>query len=529
MSNIEKPTPSSIRETISYNPATGEIIGKTKVDDIKTLQEAVTKARIAQKEWAEIGFEKRKEYLLKLRDFIVDNADEISEIISKDNGKTRVDAMTTEVLSSAMAINYYAKNASKILKRKHLTAGSILTINKRSYVDRVPYGVIGIISPWNYPFAIPMHEIAMALISGNTVILKTASQTLEVGKIINQAIQESQFPSGVFTFVNIPGSLAGDAFIDSGIDKLFFTGSVAVGKKLAKKASEKLFPLSLELGGNDAMIVCNDADLSQAANGALWGGFSNAGQSCAGIERIYVDEKIYDEYLSILKNKLDKLRVGNGNSFDYEIGAITTNQQLETIKNHVNDAIEKGGVKTSGGNLTHVGSFHQPTIIENCNKDMITMLDETFGPVLAIQKVSSIDEAIEKTNDSYLGLTASVWTRDSKLGKSIASKLEVGAVMVNDHLMSHGLAETPWGGFKLSGTGRTHSYLGLEAMTQPRVVIIDLLPFRKRNMWWYPYNKSVYDGLKGAMQFLYSKDFFLRVNGLIKLIKVFLRSFTDDK
>jgi succinate-semialdehyde dehydrogenase/glutarate-semialdehyde dehydrogenase len=532
MDDIKNLETTKTNETISINPANGEVIGRTKEDNIQTLQAAVIRARIAQKEWASFSFDKRKEYLLKIRDFIVENADEISEVISKDNGKTRTDAISTEVLSSAMAINYYAKKAKIILKRKHLKAGSILTINKRSYVDRVPYGVIGIISPWNYPFAIPFHEIAMALIAGNAVLLKTATQTLEVGKIITRAVNSANLPDGLFTFLNIPGSIAGDAFIDSGIDKLFFTGSVAVGKKLTLKASEKLLPLSLELGGNDAMIVCKDADVIRAANGALWAGLSNAGQSCAGIERIYVEQEIYSDFIALLKHKLKRLRVGQDVDYNVEIGAITTKQQLETVKLHLQDAIEKGASITScdvDETTINKGQLHPPVIIENVNDEMLTMKDETFGPLLAVEKVSSIEEAITKANNSYLGLTASVWTKDSKKGKEIASKLQAGAVMINDHLMSHGLAETPWGGFKLSGTGRTHGYLGLEGMTQPRVVINDILPGVKRNMWWYPHNKTVYDGLKGAMHFLYGKDFFTKVSGLSKLVKVFLRSFYDEK
>ncbi len=518
------------KRTSSTNPATGEIIGSTKENSIGELQNALSEARTAQKVWREKSFTERASHLFKIRDYLVTHADEISEIISRDSGKTRVDAISTEVLSSAMAITYYAKNAESVLKRKKLSGGSILTINKRSYVDRVPYGVIGIISPWNYPFAIPFHEVAMALITGNAVILKTATQTLEVGKALKACIDAGELPQGLFHFLNIPGNIAGDAFIESGIDKLFFTGSVPVGKQLMKKASEKLFPLSLELGGNDAMIVCNDANIYRAVSGAIWAGYSNAGQSCAGVERIYVDEIIYAPFVSLLKKKLGEMNVGADKNFNVAVGSLTTEKQLSTVKKHIADAKEKGASVFTVDKIednAH-GLFHPLTVIENANSEMLVQNEETFGPVVTVTKFRSIEEAIKMANNSNLGLTASVWTKDKSNGHKIASQLEVGSVMINDHLMSHGLAETPWGGWKESGYGRTHGYLGLEAMTQPRVVIDDLMPGLQKNMWWHPHSKQVYDGLKGGMHFLYSKNILLRLSGLINLVKVFLRSFRKD-
>ncbi len=512
----------------STNPATGEITGYTELNTVEELNEAVKKGKEVQPVWGAKSFKERAGHIFQIRNFIVENADEIAEVISNDTGKTLIDALSTEVVSSAMAANYYAKNAGKFLKRKHLKAGNILLINKRSYIDRVPFGVVGIISPWNYPFAIPFHEVIMGLMGGNAVILKVATQTLEVGKLLKRVIEAGDLPKHLFTFINLPGNIAGDAFLESGINKLFFTGSVPVGKKLMAKAAETLTPVSLELGGNDAMILCNDADINKAVDGALWAGLSNTGQSCAGVERIYVEENIYEPFVTLLKDEMKKLRIGFDKNCNVEIGSLTTENQLNTVKAHIKDAIEKGGIIFSPHSLTDElkkGFFHPPVIIENTNNNMLVMTEETFGPVLAITKVKDIEEAIDKTNDSNLGLTASVWTEDRKKGKEIASRLEVGSVTINDHLMSHGLAETPWGGFKESGIGRTHSFIGLEEMTQPRVVIDDILPGRKRNMWWYPHNKSVYNGLKGVIEFLYSPNLFKRFEGKIKMIKLYLRTF----
>jgi succinate-semialdehyde dehydrogenase/glutarate-semialdehyde dehydrogenase len=409
-----------------------------------------------------------------------------------------------------------------------LGGGSILTVNKRSYVDRVPVGVVGVISPWNYPFSIPFHEIAMALIAGNSVVLKVASQSLEVGKMIKECVDAANLPKDVFHLIHLPGKIAGDAFINSGINKLFFTGSVPVGKYLMEKAAKHLIPLSLELGGNDAMIVCRDANITRAATGAIWAGLSNAGQTCAAVERIYVESEVYEEFLLTLKTKVSELKQGVDIDSNVDIGSMTTKQQWEKVQLHLKDAIKRGA--TAYPEIRKIekkgkGLFCQPVILENITDDMMVMNEEIFGPILAVQKVGSIEEAVAHANASKLGLTASVWTKSRRKGHEIASQLEVGSVMINDHLMSHGLAETPWGGWKESGIGRTHGYIGLEEMTQPRCVVDDILPFVQKNMWWHPHNKIVYEGLRGALEFLYSKKPEKRITGGIKLTKVFLRTF----
>lgn len=514
--------------TSCVNPATGEVFGSIAVDTIDFLRERIALAKAAQKEWAARSFAERKAALLRVRDYIAANADDIADCISRATGKTRVDALSTEVLPSAMAINWYAKSAKRVLKRKRVAPGNILLFNKWSYIDRAPYGVVGIISPWNYPFGIPFHEIAMALMAGNAVILKVASQTLDVGKCIERCIAAGRLPDGLFTHINLPGSAAGDAFIDSGIDKIFFTGSVEVGKYLMKKASEKLLPLSLELGGNDAMIVLDDANIPKAAAGALWAGLSNAGQSCAGVERLYIDTKIYSPFIAELKRQFAKLRQGVDTDFNVDIGSLTTVRQVETVREHLRDAMEKGASATFGEaphTRNNTGSFHPPVLLEHATDEMLTMREETFGPLIAIASFQTVDEAIDKTNNSSLGLTASVWSQNHARAKAVANRLETGAVTINDHLMSHGLAETPWGGWKNSGTGRTHGHLGLEAMTQPRVVIDDVMPGLQKNMWWHPHNREVYEGLRGALHFLYHSSLPLRVSGLWSMLTLYIKCF----
>jgi succinate-semialdehyde dehydrogenase/glutarate-semialdehyde dehydrogenase len=512
--------------TESFNPATGELIDKTTIHSLNELELIINQAKKTQKEWEKTSVKFRAKKLIKIRNYIVDYADEIAFAISKDNGKSVTDALAAEVLAVAMAINYYCKNAPKFLSDEKLKIGNVALINKRSKIVRVPFGVIGIISPWNYPFSIPFSEIIMGLIAGNAVVMKGASETQVVSKEINKAIDSAELPHGLFNLVNMPGSVAGDAFIDSGLDKIFFTGSVEVGKYLMGKAAKSLTPIALELGGNDPMIVCDDADPYRAAMGALWGGFHNAGQSCSGVERIYVHEKIFDKFLSILKFEVEKLRIGNGSDFNIDMGCMTTKKQIDIVNAHIKDAIDKGAkIFAQSAVPNNSGNFLPATVLTNVNHEMLLMNEETFGPVVGVMKYKTDEEAIALANDSQYGLSASVWSKNKNRAEKIARQVNAGAIMINDHLMSHGLAETPWGGFKNSGIGRTHGKYGLYDKTQPKVIVHDLFSFTKKNLWWHPYSKQVYDGLKSLLIILYERNILVKIIAMKKLIKIIPRIF----
>jgi succinate-semialdehyde dehydrogenase/glutarate-semialdehyde dehydrogenase len=508
-------------KTVSKNPATGEIIGEFRIHSEEEVRNFIQIAKQAQKDWGTIPLRKRKKHILKIRDYIVENADHIAATISRDNGKTRVDALVTEVLPAAIAANYYAKNAHHFLRPQKLKSSAWILAYKRSKIYRRPFGVVGIISPWNYPFAIPFSEVVMALLAGNAVILKTASETQLVGHLLKECISAGDLPPGIFQYVNLPGSKAGKAFLEGGVDKLFFTGSVETGKRLMEMAAKTLTPVSLELGGNDAMIVLDDADLERAANGAIWAGMQNAGQSCGGVERIYVDEKVHSDFLNILKEKISRLRVGPDTDWNVDIGAITTEKQLQTIRQHVEEALKKGATIFARSDLPKNlnGLFYPPTVLVDVNHDMTVMKDETFGPVLGVMPFKTVEEAIELANDSYLGLTASVWSKNRKKAREIASQIKAGAVTINDHLMSHGLAETPWGGFKQSGIGRTHGKPGFDEMTEPQVIVDDVFSFLKKQLWWHPFSKNLYDGIKGLLHVLYG-GFASKLKSIPAIIKI---------
>lgn len=515
-------------QTICKNPATGEVIGYSPLDSVEDVAAVVRRSREAQRGWEATPFKERARAVLRIRDYIAENADDMAEIISRDNGKTRTDALATEVLPSIMAADYYAKNADRFLAERMLKPGNPLLANKIAKIVRVPFGVIGIISPWNYPFAIPFSEIVMGLLAGNGVILKVATETQLVGRALERAVRAGGLPSDLFAHVNLPGRLAGDAFLEGGIDKLFFTGSVPIGKKLMAKAAETLTPVSLELGGNDAMLVCPDADLERAAAGAVWAGFQNAGQSCGGVERIYVHRDVYDAFLGKLGERVRALRVGPDLDFEVDMGAITTVSQLRTVQRHVEEALEKGATVFAKSSCPEgEGTFHPAMVLTDVNHDMLVMREETFGPVVGVMKVDTMDEAVELANDSNLGLTGSVWSSDRKEAERLGRRIRAGAIMINDHLMSHGLAETPWGGFKESGIGRTHGEIGFAEMTEPQCIVQDYLPAVRKNMWWHPHGKGVYDGVRGIIDLLYSKEAGMRVSGAGHLAKLFPRTFKN--
>lgn len=518
--------------TPCVNPATGEIIGQSPLTTSAELKEAVIKSRNAQKEWALLPVKKRVAALRPVLRRLAADADLLAKTISAENGKPLTDAMTAEVLPATLAIDYYLRKAPAFLAPANIPTGKWVMGFKRSRIHRHPFGVIGIISPWNYPFAIPFSEVIMALLAGNGVILKTASQSQLTGRFLETCIRAANLPEGLFSFVNMPGAQAGTALLENHIDKLFFTGSTAVGKQLMAEAAPTLTPLVLELGGNDAMLVCPDADVSRAASGAVWAGLSNAGQSCGGVERIYVHQDIYSEFLHELKKRVEALRPGSGLSFDFDLSVMTTAAQAAKVNDHIRDALDKGAVIFAQSPLPIGESLKQfipATVLTEVHHDMDVMREETFGPVLGVMKVNSMNEAVALANDSHFGLTGSIWSRNRRFAKKLAQRIQAGVVTINDHLMSHGLPETPWGGFKQSGIGRTHGKPGFDEMTQLQVIVNDILPFSRGDMWWHPYNLNVYEGLKGLLDFLYAVPMSRRLKGLPPMMKILPRFFKHNR
>lgn len=518
-----------INETECINPATGEKMGSSRLNTADEARRALARAREAQRAWAALPLKERAAYVLRMRDYLVENADEMSDVIHQDVGKTRIEALATEVLPSALAISYYTRHAERFLRPERLGGGALLFINKPSTLYRLPFGVVAIIAPWNYPLGIAMHEIVPALLAGNAVIFKIARETQMVGRRIEEMARAAGIPEGIFTYLNIPGSLVGDALLDPAnhVDKLFFTGSVPVGKTLMVKAAESLTPVSLELGGNDAMLVCEDANVERAVNGAIWAGFQNSGQSCGAVERVYVHSRVYDSFMDLLKDRVEGLRQGPAFDHDIDVGAMCTDRQTKTVESHCEDAVAKGATVWAQARVNAGGGhFFPATVLADVNHDMVVMREESFGPILGVMRVDSMDEAVELANDSNLGLTGSVWSKNTRKAIELGRRIQAGVISINDHLMSHGVAQTPWGGLKESGIGRSHGKLGFEEMTEPQVVINELLHRSTRNVWWHPYSETVYNGLRGTIDLFYGKRVGKRLEGLADFAKLSIRMFT---
>lgn len=446
-------------------------------------------------------------------------------VICACTGKTRQDALATEVLPCVLACEWYASTSEKALRPQQLPGGSVLFFNKSNTLVYEPLGVVGIISPWNYPFSIPFGEIVMGLMAGNGILLKVASNVIPVGKLIEEVVSAGELPKGLFNHLILPGSECGPAFLSAGVDKLFFTGSVEVGKALMAEAANTLTPVSLELGGNDAMVVLKDANIERAVNCACWAGFQNAGQSCGGVERIFVEAPVYDRFVEQLCAKTKALRHGpgskQGSGFDIDIGSMTTKKQYNTVMGQIQDALDKGAKIVAESNPVgncSTGYYIPATVLVDCTTDMRVLREETFGPILPVIKVPNEREAIRLANDCSMALTSSVFSSNSSRAWRVALRLDGGVVSINDHLYGHGMPEAPWGGWKDSGIGRTHGYLGLKEMSNVKCINSDCLPLN-RNLWWYPFSTKTYCLLTSALRFSAPRRFTEKLTSLFDVLR----------
>jgi succinate-semialdehyde dehydrogenase/glutarate-semialdehyde dehydrogenase len=495
------------------------------------IGEIIRNARKAQGLWAALPYGERAGKLKKARYWLCTHVDEIVETIHRENGKLRIDALAAEVLPAIMGIDYYIRKGRSFLKPRKLAGASVLMFNKQSRLEYQPWGVVGIISPWNYPFAIPFSEVVMALLAGNAVILKVATLTAGVGRLLEELFAAAELPAGLFTHVEIPGREAGPAFIGGGLDKLFFTGSTETGRELMALAAPHLLPLVLELGGADAAIVRADADTDRAVAGILWAGYSNAGQSCGGVQRILVHRALYRDFLEKFNAAVAGLRPGWGE--DAGLGPMTSLRQKEKVEAQLAECVAMGAKitaqspawETSGAGAADPfeDRFIRAVVLSDVKAGMPVMEDEIFGPVTAVIPVDDDEEALRIANNSPYSLTASVWSRDRRAASRLASRLNAGAVMLNDHLMSHGLAETSWGGFGDSGLGKTHGEPGFREMLKVKVVVDDILPGVKRNLWWQPYSEKVYRGIRAIAAFLGGPGLGARLKAVPGVLKIFFR------
>ena len=476
---------------------------------------AVSRVRAAQPAWAARSTAARLGVIRRFQQLLHQRADEVATLIAQETGKPKAEALTAEVLVTLDATRFLLKEVPRLLRDQRVPHGNLAMKAKRGYLLREPQGVIGIISPWNYPFSIPASEVIGALACGNAVVLKPSEFTPKTALLLQELLFAAGLEQNVFHVLPGDGAL-GAALVDSPLDKLIFTGSVTTGKKIAVAAAQKLLPVVLELGGKDAMLVLADADLEVASSAAVWGAFMNAGQTCLSVERCYVHQNVFDRFVKLCVEKAGKLRLGE------DFGPLIHASQLRVVEEHLQDAVARGAKIECGGQRFATPNSFAPTVLTAVDPRMRVMSEETFGPLLPIVPFSTEDNAIRLANDSRFGLSASVWTRDRARGEAMARRLNAGTVMVNDVIAGFGIPEAPHGGFAESGIGRTHGRLGLEELVRTKYVDVDLLP-RMSKVWWFGYGDAFYAQMRGFIDFLFSPSVSKRLRGGLAALKAFKR------
>lgn len=477
-------------EIICHDPATGEEIGRAPLFLPEEVAHAVARARDAQPAWAALSFRERSRVIMNARKIILKELEEIAFLISMETGKPVAEAISLELTPVLDLMQFFARRTATLLRAQRIGLGQYGFMGRSSYEIYKPVGVVGIISPWNFPWSTPLGEVVMSLMAGNAVVLKPSELTPLTGLKINEVLTRAGLRDGVLEVVTGDGS-TGAALVGAGVDKIMFTGSVASGRRVAEAAAKYLIPVVLELGGKDAMVVLDDANVVNAARGAVWGAFANCGQSCSSVERCYVHESIAELFVAEVVKETKRLHQGAGTEKGVDVGSMSSQRQLQIVEHQVNHAIDNGAVAQTGGERVRdvAGPFYPPTVLTNVNHNMDVMREETFGPVLPIMMFKDDEEAVRLANDSDFGLTASVWTTDLARGRRVAERIDAGTVMINEVLYTHGIAQAPWGGLKQSGIGRTHGRAGLMELVQPQHIHVNHLPFIP-DLWWFNYDEG---------------------------------------
>jgi succinate-semialdehyde dehydrogenase/glutarate-semialdehyde dehydrogenase len=497
---IETP-PGERRRLRLSSPATGEPLHEIAVATADDVRAALERARKAQPAWDALGVEGRVRYLRRALDALVARQDEVIDVVVRESGKPRTEALMMDVFAGCDALNYVAKRAPRWLRPEKRRLHGLLRLAKQLRIVYRPLGVVGVITPWNGPFILSLVPTIQALAAGNCVLLKPSEVTPLSGKLVGDLFESVNLPEGVLQVLLGDGE-TGAALVESGVDKISFTGSVATGRKVAEACARRLVPYTLELGGKDPMIVCADADLEAAAGGAVAGAFLNAGQYCCGTERVYVVDAVADEFLRKVVERAGALRQGSDGEFD--VGPLFWPRQLEIVEEHVADAFAKGARALVGGrrNPNLPGLFFEPTVLVDVTADMKLMQEETFGPVLPIVRVRDEEEALRLANDSRYGLSANVWTRSRRQAVELARRIESGSVCVNDMAVTYGVPEAPFGGRKESGIGHVNGDASVRGYCHALPILIDRFGGRQARDT-YPYSFRRDAGMQRLIRLLF--------------------------
>ncbi|MBL7715921.1 MAG: aldehyde dehydrogenase family protein [Bdellovibrionales bacterium] len=495
--------------------------------DPTTLASAFEKARLVQSAWAERPLKARAKILREVAEVLIHRQEELARLVSEETGKPEFEAYSSDIFPSITLLPMIADDGPDFLSDKKIAMR--LLPYRKSKINYWPLGVVSVISPWNYPFMLAFADIAMALFAGNAVIFKPSEWTQRTGQAIQDLFDQTSLPAGLLQTFQGDGKM-GQAILENRPDKVFFTGSVATGKKIAEFCAKSLTPVNLELGGNNPMIVLSDAHLDHATSAALWGGFCNAGQACGSVQRIFVHESIRDPFTELLKTKVQNLRSSrSAQTGPYDIGRITLPNQANHYEDQLSKAREAGVKIEMGGHLSPDRRYLEPTVISGPGiEDSEIFKKEFFGPMVAISTFRSVQEAITKANETNYGLVASVFSQDRRMAESVARKIQVGTVLVNEVLFTAGLMETPWGGLKDSGLGRTHSLEGLKEFVHARHINSPISGFMVfKALWWFPYTPFQY-GMFRALGRIYSRSWSRKLRALPELLWNFVQFLKNE-
>jgi acyl-CoA reductase-like NAD-dependent aldehyde dehydrogenase len=494
-------TPEGARRRLEIaSPVSLEPIAEIEVQNADDVAEAVRRARAAQPGWAERSVGERVSYMRRALRVLLQRQDEFIEVLLAESGKTRTEALMIEIFAGCDALSHWSNQAERLLRPERRPLHGMLRLMKSLRIVYRPLGVVGVVSPWNGPFILSLNPTVQALLAGNAVVVKPSEVTPGSGLLLAKLFEAAEFPDNVVTVLTGDGE-TGAALVEAGVDKIAFTGSVATGRKVAEACARKLIPCTLELGGKDAMIVCEDANIDLAAGGAIAGAFMNTGHYCCGTERVYAVDSIADEFIGRVVERTGKLRQGGEGEFD--IGAIFWPRQLEIIEEHVADAVARGAKLLAGGrrNPALRGLYYEPTVLTAVTHEMRIMREETFGPVLPVMRVRDEEEAIRLANDSSYGLSGTVWTRNKQRGIEIAQRIESGSVCINDMAVTYGAQEAPFGGRKHSGVGHVNGD-GPRGYCHAQPILIDRLGGRQVAAT-YPYSLKRDKRMQKTIRFLW--------------------------
>jgi acyl-CoA reductase-like NAD-dependent aldehyde dehydrogenase len=513
--------PAPQRPVESVDPATGRRWKRFEAVGRDAVFEAAGRAKTAQKDWAGQPVGARVRVLRRFHESLFRRRREVAESLSRENGKPVAEAMAAEIAIALDFANYYAREAPQFLRAPWFSARSLAMKRKRARIVHEPFGVVGIISPWNYPFMLSAGIAIPALATGNAVLLKPSEFTPESGELLASLFSEAGVPRDLFTILQGDGS-TGAALCDAPVDKIFFTGSASTGRRVALRCAERLMPCALELGGSDAAIVLADANVHHAASGIAWGRFSNAGQSCVAPKRVYVEAPVYDAFVAALARVVSNLKVGAGGVQETDVGPMIRADAVAVLESQRDDALAKGAsvvaTAEAPGEREKGGTFFSPTVLANVPAAARVLHEETFGPLLPVVRVDDADEAVALANAGEFGLSASIWSADTARAARLALRIEAGSVLINDAVMIAGMADVPHGGVKQSGIGRTHGKAGLEECVRTKSIVADRFA-SWRQAWWFGYSREHERGIDAYVRVAHGSSVIERLAALPRFIR----------